>query len=280
MMMILAGFKYFLSYLLIAGLAMSSALFGILLYKKITGQEALAGADYGRVPPSIQIPITESSSVLKETNTQPKDIELKKSILIEAPLVLQNPELPSGCELTALTMLLQFYGVKKGKMDLLPEMKTDNTPIHWGKNGAIEYWGNPNLGYVGDITGKQKGFGIYHKALFELLATYIPTAVDLTGSPFNKLQEKLSDGTPVVVWTTIPFTVPRKEQWVIWDSPLGPIRTTFLEHAVLLVGYDDSHVYVNDPLSGKKNYQIEKEQFIKTWEAMGRQSLTYEKREA
>ena len=274
--MILTGIKYFFSALLIAGLALSSGLMSVLIYLKISDNTTVAAMPLSSLDDQTQS--IEYSPVL-QTLDQTEKKETKKFAMIEAPLVLQNPELPSGCELTSLTMLLQFYGINKGKMELLPEMKTDDTPIRW-KNGKIEYWGNPNLGYVGDITGKQKGFGIYHKALFDLLAKYVPTAVDLTRSPFSKLEEKISEGIPVVVWTTIPFTVPREDQWVIWDSPLGPIRTTFLEHSVLLVGYDETHVYVNDPLSGKKKYKIEKTQFINTWEAMGRQALTYDKKEA
>jgi uncharacterized protein YvpB len=42
-----------------------------------------------------------------------------------------------------------------------------------------------------------------------------------------------------------------------------------------MVGYDEKHVYVNDPLSGKKNVKIEKQQFIASWEALSRQALSY-----
>jgi uncharacterized protein YvpB len=197
--------------------------------------------------------------------------------MLDAPVILQKPELYNGCEIATLAMLFQFYGIKKDKLELVPEMKKDTTKIRYNDNGTIRYWGNPNTGFVGDITGRQKGFGIYHAALYELLQKYIPTGLDLTGSSFDVLEQQVSDGVPVLVWTTVTFKAPSDDQWVIWDSPLGPFRTTFQEHTVLLVGYDENHVYINDPLSGKKQLRVEKEQFIASWEALGRQALTYKR---
>ncbi|MNJ01113.1 hypothetical protein D3C73_1606400 [compost metagenome] len=48
-----------------------------------------------------------------------------------------------------------------------------------------------------------------------------------------------------------------------------------MEHAVLLVGYDDQYVYVNDPWTGKKQFAVDRQQFLETWDVMGRQALSY-----
>jgi uncharacterized protein YvpB len=56
---------------------------------------------------------------------------------------------------------------------------------------------------------------------------------------------------------------------------MGDVRATFQEHAVLLVGYDKDHVYLNDPLSGQKQLQLEKSTFLPSWEALGKQAITY-----
>ncbi|MED4609776.1 C39 family peptidase, partial [Paenibacillus validus] len=195
------------------------------------------------------------------------------SAMLDAPMVRQLPELPSGCEVTSLTMLLKFRGLEKSKLELAAEMPRDTTPIRYNKDGTIAYWGNPNTGFVGEPTGAAKGFGIYHTALFAQLKAHVPSAIDLTRQPFAKLEEQLQLGIPSVVWTTIDYQVP--EKWVVWDTPIGPIQTTFMEHAVLLVGYDETYVYVNDPLSGRSKQPIEKAQFIAVWEAMGRQAISY-----
>ena len=270
--------KYIYVTFLLLGLAFSCSVFLVLLYSKLSGD-----------PSSIGRSSSDSAfaASLEPVSAPDESVELpfpappvkKRSAMIDAPVVLQYPELPNGCELTTLAMMLQFYGINKGKMELLPEMNRDTTPFRTGPDGTIEYWGNPNTGFVGDITGKHKGFGIYHAGLFGLLQSYIPTATDMTRSSFEELERQVSDGIPVLVWTTIRYTVPSDRQWVTWDSPLGPIRTTFQEHTVLLVGYDEDYVYVNDPLKAEKKHRVEKKQFIASWEAMGKQALSYTKQD-
>lgn len=264
------GIQVTFGFFLILGLLFASGVFSMLLYAKITGQgwfsesSTIAYAD----TLGARQPIITTASPPPLT-----PIPLASSAMLKAPAIRQHPELPSGCEITSLTMMLQYYGVAKNKLELVPEMKRDNTPLKRNKDGSIAYWGNPNLGFVGEVTGSAKGFGIYHGALFELQKKYIPTAMDLTNQSFDMLEQQLRDGIPSLVWTTINFQVP--DNWVVWDTPIGPIETTFMEHAVLLVGFDEQNVYVNDPSTGKSNVKIDKAQFLTTWEAMGRQALSY-----
>ncbi|MBP1156143.1 MULTISPECIES: C39 family peptidase [unclassified Paenibacillus] len=274
------GIQVTLGLFLMAGLLFASGVFAVLLYAKITGQTwfdepVLSGtviyagqAGQGRPTPGGN---NANAAAASDKPAEPRP----KSAMLEAPVVRQLPELPSGCEVTSLTMLLQYYGVDKSKMELAQEMKRDETPIRYNKDGSIAFWGNPNLGFVGEVTGAAKGFGIYHTALYDLLEAYVPTAVDMTREPFSKLEDQLIQGIPSVVWTTIDYKVPSK--WVVWDTSIGPIQTTFMEHAVLLVGFDEEFVYVNDPLSGKGKHKIEKARFLAIWEAMGSQALSYSK---
>jgi uncharacterized protein YvpB len=266
--------KYSLSVMLIIGLVFSSGVFSVLLYGKLTGKawmqayskEAVVYADNNVSAIQASKPKTPVTPVVA---TKPP------SAMLNAPLIKQYPELNSGCEITTLAMMLQFYGIQKGKMELIPEMKYDKTAYKLDQNGKIVYWGNPNIGFVGDVTGRAKGFGIYHTALIHLLKKYIPTAVDLTGKPFDVLESKIAEGIPVEVWTTIDYI--ENVQWTEWDTSIGPIRATFSEHAVLLVGYDKDNVYVNDPLSGKSKFKVNKALFIRTWEMMDKQAISYEK---
>lgn len=261
--------KYTISFIVLVGLVFSSGVFSVLLYAKITGKEwAISYGQTGAIVYAETVPAPAPSQ-----SAQPKPTPKKKTAMLNAPVIKQHPELPSGCEITSLTMLLQFYGVTKGKTELASEMKKDPTPMVRDDDGSIAYWGNPNTGFVGDITGRTRGFGIYHSALFELLKKYVPSGVDLTNGSFDRVEQFISDGAPAVVWTTIDFNVPSK--WVVWDTPIGPIQTTFQEHAVLLVGYDEQNVYVNDPWTGRAQVAVNKEQFVQTWEAMGKQAISY-----
>lgn len=43
-------------------------------------------------------------------------------------------------------------------------------------------------------------------------------------------------------------------------------REGFVGHSVVVVGYDDEHIIINDPgLPGRKNHKVTKEQFLKGW---------------
>ncbi|NLY78771.1 MAG: hypothetical protein GX072_02350, partial [Lysinibacillus sp.] len=45
---------------------------------------------------------------------------------LQVPVVLQNPELPNGCEITSLTAILNYYGINVDKMtlsDRMPKLK-------------------------------------------------------------------------------------------------------------------------------------------------------------
>jgi uncharacterized protein YvpB len=275
------------------GLLFSSGLFSALLYGKLTGKEwasvlfnstrtqVVYAADFNDED------IESKDSTFDEQQSgnppegeetgigQPEEpvIERLPSIRLQAPLILQYPELRSGCEVTSLAMLLNYSGLKIGKMDLARLMPRDPTPIRWNTDGSIRSWGNPNTGFVGEVTGKAKGFGIFHGALLELLKQYQPGAVDLTNRAWEDIEAHVSSGVPVIAWTTINFVDPNN--WVVWDTPIGPLRTTFVEHAVLLTGYDDNYVYVNDPLGGAAGKRIDKQQFIRTWQALGTQAISY-----
>lgn len=284
MVMIWKSLKISFFVMITIGLLFSSALFSVLLYGKITGKEwanfddglheSIAHAesqDNWQIRLSVSERMeddVENPASLEETNSV-----VKLSAMLDAPIYQQYPELYNGCEVTSLAMLLNYYGIEKSKLDLAPELENDPTPVQLAKDGTILYWGNPNTGFVGDVYGKSMGFGIFHGALLKLMEQYIPSSVDLTGESFQAIEKQISDGFPVIIWTTNDFRVP--SYWIEWDTPIGPIRTTMKEHAVLMVGYDEKYVYVNDPMSGKAKAAVEKEAFIAAWVAMGKQALSY-----
>jgi uncharacterized protein YvpB len=267
MTIIWQGLKVTFGFFLIVGLLFASGVFAVLLYAKYSGQDAnvLAIEQAGTLTAGIQS-AAPSASPAPVPN-------LPLSAKLDVPIVMQYPELPAGCEITSLTMLLQYAGLSKTKMELAAEMPRDETKIILNEDGSPKFWGNPNVGFVGDVTRKERGFGIYHAGLFPLLKHYMPKAVDMTTKPFDLYEKQIADGVPVLVWTTIDFMIPGN--WVKWDTVSGPIQTTFAEHAVLLVGYDEHSVFINDPRSGEKGFAVDKSKFMESWTAMGKQGLSY-----
>lgn len=193
--------------------------------------------------------------------------------VLDVPAIKQLPELYNGCEVTSLSMLLTSAGHPIDKMELAQKVRKDPTPFQGTSLKQISQWGDPLEGFVGDIQGKRKGYGVYHKPLYDLLKEYMPDkAVDLTGKDFSALEWVIDQGSPVVTWTTVTYQP--TDQWVTWKKDDRTIKATFQEHAVLLVGFDEQHVYINDPLTGAKGLKVPKQSFVESWKQMGSQAIT------
>jgi uncharacterized protein YvpB len=197
-----------------------------------------------------------------------------KTYLINVPAESQDPELYNGCEVTSLSMLLTAAGHPVDKMTLANEIPKDTTPIVYDNNNRIISWGDPNVGFVGDITGKTPGYGVYHGPVFQLLNTILPGhAVDLTGSSFDQILNHVASGKPVVAWTTVNFSP--TSSWVTWQGPNGPVHATFNEHAVLIVGFNEKQIFINNPLDGTAGEAVDRNQFIASWIQLGQQAVSY-----
>jgi uncharacterized protein YvpB len=221
-----------------------------------------------------QSPVIKTNSFL-EDNFNVSIIEIKESVLIDAPIIRQLPELPRGCEVTSLAMLLQHTGVNVDKM-VLADKITKNPATYQVQDGKI-YFGHPNDGFVGDMyTFNNPGLGVYHKPIAELAEHYAPENIaDLTGSDFQELKIHLSDGRPIWVITNTHYKRLSGDFFKTWHTPSGVIDITYKEHSVLVTGYDAEYVYFNDPLSGEKNKKAPIKDFEESWVQMGRQAITY-----
>jgi uncharacterized protein YvpB len=195
-------------------------------------------------------------------------------ILLHVTAQAQNPDLYNGCEMTSLAMLLAAAGHPYDKITLANEIRKDPTPQVLNDDGSIQSWGDPNNGFVGDITGQDPGYGVYHGPVTDLLNRILPgKAVDLTGNSFAKVLDQVASGKPVMAWTTVDFTP--TNNWVTWQGPNGPVRATFDEHVVLIVGYNDKQVFVNDPLDGTSAKPVDRKAFEASWKQMGQQAVSF-----
>lgn len=199
---------------------------------------------------------------------------MNDSVLLDIPVIKQNPELKYGCEVTSLTMVLNHAGIKTDKLKLAEELPKDNDPVQKTKSGDITHWGNPHHGFVGDITGNKAGYAVYVRPLETLMNRYLPNrTVNLTRKSFDELTAQLHKGKPVIVWTTGDFKAP--DRWESWKHGHEEIKTPMDLHVVVLVGMDNDHVFVNDPLTGKKARKVKKRLFLESWNALGQQALSY-----
>ncbi len=201
---------------------------------------------------------------------------VKASYIIKnVPLISQNPELNRGCEVTSLAMLLNYKSIKADKMILAQNIAKDNSEYRI-ENGEICY-GNPNVGFVGDIYNKKnKGLGVYHGPIYELLSNYIgDQALDITGCRGEDILFYISKNRPVWIITNSKFKPLDSSDFEKWKTEEGYIYITYSEHSVLVTGYDENYIYYNDPLDNSSVKKRERDLFIKAWEQMGRQAVTY-----
>lgn len=202
-------------------------------------------------------------------------IPIKDNVLLDAPIIGQMPELPRGCEVTSLSMLLQYAGVGTDKLTLAREVKKN--PAEYKLADGNIYFGNPNEGFVGNMyTYTEPGLGVYHKPIAELAERYLPGKIkDITGAEFSELKTHLSDGRPV--WVIINTLYKRIDEsyFQTWYTPSGKVKVTTKEHSVLVTGYDQEYVFFNDPLTGEKNRKAPMHDFEQAWVQMGKQAITF-----
>lgn len=210
-------------------------------WQNFTGNGNIAGTVgcsrgiYGLI---VQVAKSETYGANFDPNAS--NINLKPiSKILDVPIISQNLELPTGCEITSITMMLKYAGANVDKVQLAHEM-----PYH--------SW-NPNLGYVGSpfLTS---GWTIYPPALCNLVKKYTGSAIDLTGCSIEDLENQIWKNRPAVVWVKMH---------------------SFSVHAIVLTGYDTNNFYYNDPWTGEKNKALNKNVFLSTWQSQNKRAISY-----
>ncbi len=179
----------------------------------------------------------------KATPLEPQEQkELPSKVSLDVELIMQYPELPTGCESVALTMLLNYYGFELEKTTIAKDY------LIYSTNFVEGYMGNPFT---------TAGAGIYSPGLTRTANKFLNeqgselNAKNVTDSTPEELYRYLAEGKPVVIWNTVYFlnnqptglTVKWGEKSYVWDS---------CEHCMVLSGYDLERnvVIVHDPVEG------------------------------
>jgi len=150
--------------------------------------------------------------------------------------ILQNPELPTGCEAVSATIVLNYYGINISKTDFVDSYLTYSTDPYLGFCGGTPYDepdGSP-LQWVaaGPIAESM------NKAIKDLGYGY--RADNITGTSFEEILKLVEEGHPVIYWA------------------LENMRSG--NHTLVLIGYDrlEGICYFADPLkSGIQRYTYE-----------------------
>lgn len=191
------------------------------------------------------------------------------SFIEGVPIISQFPELPTGCEATALTMLLNFYGLDIDKTEVAHDMPKGELP-YWHK-GAL-YGNDPHEIFIGSPFDPHS-YGVYHEPILKMITDYFTTGseINLTGMSFDEVLQNIDKGHPIMAWVTINM-VPMKltTSWRLPDD--SSFQWTGNEHVVIIVGYTENSIIVNDPYIGKEVAYDEKV-FMERWNELGNQAI-------
>ncbi len=156
----------------------------------------------------------------------------------DANVISQRPELPTGCEATAVAMMLQYAGHNVSKTQVANEMPRSN---------------DGNRGFVGNPYSTS-GWWVFPTGISPVVDKYIGHHEIMTGASMQRIQNKLRDGHLVVAWVA---------------NVDG-----FVNHTLALTGYDSKRLYYNDPWTGSKG-SMSYGEFYQHWNADKQRALSY-----
>ena len=160
------------------------------------------------------------------------------AVFNNAEVISQLPELPTGCEITAVTMMLRYAGYNVNKIQLANEMPRSN-------NGDYGFVGNP-FSY--------SGWWIFPTGIAPVVRHYVGHADIMTGASLQSIKDHLINGHLVVVWVA---------------NVNG-----FVNHALALTGFDSNNLFYNNPWTGRKESMTIGE-FYQHWNADRQRAISY-----
>ncbi|WP_083588828.1 C39 family peptidase [Clostridium sp. Marseille-P3244] len=206
---------------------------------------------------SAQRPVTRTEEPGDSIGEERKETIPDEAFLADFAVILQMPQLPTGCEITALTMILGYYGyvVDKTVMasDYLPVLPAE---FYQGTDGKL-YGPDMEDHFVGDpaSSGYVCGPGAIVAAGNRYLAEQGSRmrVEDMTGASPETLYRLVARGIPVLVWVTIGMKERREVQgWYTEDGRY--MEWSSNDHGAVLIGYSEDTVTVADPILGLRVY--------------------------
>lgn len=196
-------------------------------------------------------------------------LTLKPEQKLNVPLVNQLPDLPNGCEVTSLSMLLKYYDINVSKLELSSNIKHVSSFID------NDYRGNPHIDFVGYMSIKNAGWCVYNEPLYNVARKYTKRIRNYTDNDFVQVLKLVSKGHPVVIITTLKFD--RVNDMQTWSTKQGKVHVTPSSHACVITGYNKKKgiVYVNDPY-GVKNKKVSLKKIQASYNQQGKQALYIE----
>lgn len=200
-----------------------------------------------------------------------KDIpEQKEYKIADFPIISQMPELPTGCEITALAMMLNYHGFKVDKETLayqyLPvvpaEIQYGDDGLLYGPDMESNFVGDP--GGIGYICGTSAIVTAANHFFEQTDPHFYATSMNQI-SP-KEVYELINCNIPVLVWVTIGMETRLETQgWYTRDGVF--MEWAENDHGAVVIGYDETSVIIADPILGE--YRCDKTIFEEVFLSRG-----------
>lgn len=177
------------------------------------------------------------------SNSNKFKVNTKDMVKLNVKAISQRPELPTGCEIVAFTMMVNHQGGKGAKVtktQMANEMPRSS---------------DPNKGFIGNPYNSS-GVAIYPPGLKKMTTKYTGSYKNMTGSSLKQFRTQLKSGKAIVMWG----------KFVYWNINMS--------HAVTLTGYDSKGFYFVDPQDGKNKYLTDS-QLAYHYNQLGKRALSY-----
>ncbi len=227
-------------------------------------------------------PATELTEPSETPATEPTDppTEPPESVQIEVPYISQKGLLPTGCELVSALMLLQFYDC-----DVTIDEVVEATPSKYPVTKEGKACGpHPEDAFIGS-PHDETSFGCFAPVITDMMNGFLPEdlkAKDISGMPLEEIAlTYLPQGKPVLVWGTINMLESFENLgWYLEDENGNPTDEWYdwraNEHCMVLVGYDETHYYVNDPYGSKGTVSYKRSLMEERYEEIGAYAVVVE----
>ena len=195
-----------------------------------------------------------SLAPLSQETQQPRD---RTGMQVRLPVrgILQNPQLPNGCEATSLAIVLQYLGYPAGKMDMAYAYIPRED--FWANELGVRSGADPHVAYPGNPGAADAGYYCYPPPVVEGANAFLADqnaahkALDITGASEEEILTLLDAGLPLIVWKTTDGQPPQTRADAAWLLPDGQAYEPITNlHVVVLTGYNDSYFFFCDPLEG------------------------------
>lgn len=228
------------------------------------------------VPAELASGAPDSSELVPGTSNPPETapVEYPPENYSAFPLIYQNPELPNGCEVTSLAMLLTWAGYPVNKVELsgnyLPKQD-------FSYSDDARYGPDPNLAFAGEPSS-YNGWYCFEGPVLEAANAYLSDqnttqqAAPLSGTTREELENYMNDGIPLAVWVTLDYTAPQTRESSSWYLPDGSSHVPYINlHCVVLAGWDGDNYLIANPINGWQT--ISPGTFWSCFDAMGRRAV-------